>query len=237
MQSSWFSRQGGERIRNSDAATVIQREHTMLAVLVDGAEKGSNGAELARHWANVSAQALSQTPNDASSEMMRRLREKQKRLRHTFLNEIASYCMVALDLETRKIQLWHCGDCLVGVQHEEKIRWLTAPHSLAMQPGLSPVGSNDEHLARQQRLTRCLNARRFSAPDHCMTTLQPSQTLVLATDGYWQEHLVAGIPLEQLCDDASLLSLPVEAKYPGRIIQNSDADNLNALTHRAHERP
>ncbi|MCD1588194.1 SpoIIE family protein phosphatase [Halomonas sp. IOP_14] len=232
QQASWFSRQGGERARNSDAAAVIQREHTLLAVLVDGAEKGPNGLELARHWANVSAQALLQTPNGASSEMMKRLREEQQRLRHTFLHDIASYCMMALDLKTRKVQLWHCGDCLVGVQHGEEIRWLTAPHTLAMQPGLSPLSSNDEHLARQQRLTRCLNARRFTAPDHCMLTLPPGQTLLLATDGYWQEHLEVGTPILGLCDDASLLSLPTEGRLHGYISQHSDTDNFNEQIHK-----
>ncbi|MFS8171235.1 protein phosphatase 2C domain-containing protein [Vreelandella titanicae] len=231
MQANWFSRQGCERERNSDAAAVIQLEHTILAVLVDGAEKGPNGAELARHWAHVSAQALLQISNGASSEMMRCLKEEQQRLRHTFLHDIASYCMIALDLETLEVQLWHCGDCLVGVQHGEEIRWLTTPHSLAMQPGLSPLGSNDEYLARQQRLTRCLNARRFSAPDHYMFTLPPGQTLLIATDGYWQEYLNTGTPLQQLCDDASLLSLPIKEKVHFHINQNSDADNLNELMH------
>tara|TARA_R110000824_G_scaffold207846_1_gene393416 strand:+ start:40104 stop:40802 length:699 start_codon:yes stop_codon:yes gene_type:complete len=231
MQASWFSRQGCKRERNSDAAAVIQFEHTILAVLVDGAEKGPNGAELARHWANVAAQALLQTPNGASSEMMRRLKEEQQRLRHTFLHDIASYCMIALDLETLEVQLWHCGDCLVGVQRGEEIRWLTTPHSLVMQPGLSPLAGNDEYLARQQRLTRCLNARRFSAPDHRMLTLQPGETLLLATDGYWQEHLEAGTSLMKLCDDASLLSLPIKEKVHFHINQNSDTDNFNELIH------
>lgn len=232
MQASWFSRQGGQRTRNSDAAAVMQLEHTMLAVLVDGAEKGLNGAELARHWAKVSAQALLQIPNGESSGVMRRLKEEQQRLRHTFIHDIASYCMVALDLETLEVQLWHCGDCLVGVQHGEEIRWLTMPHTLDMQPGLLPLGSNDEHVARQQRLTRCLNARRFSAPDHCMLTLQPGETLLLATDGYWQEHLLAGTPLLKLCDDASLLSLPIGGSFHCHISQHSDTDNLNEQIHK-----
>lgn len=232
MQASWFSRQGSERACNSDAASVVQLEHTILAVLVDGAEKGPNGVELARHWANVSAQAFLQIPNGESSEMIRRLKEEQQCLRYRFLYDIASYCMVALDLETLEMQLWHCGDCMVGVRQGEEIRWLTTPHSLAMQPGLSPPGSKGGHLERQQHLTRCLNARRFSAPDHCMMTLQPGQTLLLATDGYWQEHLEAGTPLLALCDDASLLSLPIGRKRQSDIRQHSDTDNLNEHIHK-----
>lgn len=236
MQASWFSRQGSERANNSDAAAVVQLEHTILAVLVDGAEKGPNGAELARHWASVATQVLRHVPGQSPPDIVKGLQKEQQGLRHTFLHDIASYCMIALDLKTLDLKVWHCGDCLVGVHYEEEIRWLTTPHSLSMQPGLSPPGSNGEHLERQQCLTRCLNAKRFVAPEHRMLNLNLEQgkTLLLATDGYWQEHLDKGTPIERLYDDASLLSLPIEVKYLGRINQLSDTDNLNELI---HERP
>ncbi|MFC2993621.1 hypothetical protein [Halomonas tibetensis] len=58
MQVRWLSQQGRERARNSDAAAVGQQDQHLLAVLVDGAEKGPRGAELARHWADAVLKAL-----------------------------------------------------------------------------------------------------------------------------------------------------------------------------------
>lgn len=139
MQASWFSRQGGERTSNSDAAAVGQQDQCLLAVLVDGAEKGPRGAELARHWADVVLQALSGAPARSPVAIHADLKQEQAQLRHRFLRDIASYCMVSLDLETLAVQVWHCGDCRVGLLHRAETRWLTTPHILARQPGLSPL--------------------------------------------------------------------------------------------------
>lgn len=231
MQASWFSRQGRERTRNSDAVAVGQYDQHLLAVLVDGAEKGPRGAELARHWADVALQALAEASARSPAAVLARLRQEQAKLRHSFLRDIASYCMVSLDLEMLVTQVWHCGDCLVGLQCQTETRWLTTPHILAQQPGLPPPCSPEGHERHEQQLTRCLNARRFRVPERHVFPLQQGQTLLLSTDGYWQEHLEAGSPRHSLRDDASLLTLPVGFGPPAHIDQASDTDNLRHFPH------
>lgn len=231
MQARWYSQQGRERARNSDAAALGQQGQHLLAVLVDGAEKGPRGAELARHWADVVWQALAETSARSPAAVHACLKQEQAQLRHGFLRDIASYCMVSLDLETLAAQVWHCGDCRVGLRLQTETRWLTTPHILALQPGLPPPRSSDEQDRHEQQLTRCLNAKRFSAPEHHVVSLRQGQALLLGTDGYWQEHLEAGTPRHSLRDDASLLTLPVEFGPLDQIDQASDADNLRHFQH------
>ena len=139
--------------------------------------------------------------------------------------------MVSLDLETLAAQVWHCGDCRVGLRLQTETRWLTTPHILAQQPGLPPPRSSEEQDRHDQQLTRCLNAWRFRVPDYQALVLQQGQALLLCTDGYWQEHLEAGTPPHCLRDDASLLTLPVGFRSLDHINQASDADNLNYFQH------
>jgi hypothetical protein len=83
-------------------------------------------------------------------------------------------------------------------------------------------------------LTRSLTARRFKSPDYQSLTMQQSQTLLLCTDGYWQEHLESGTPPHLLRDDASLLTLPTGCGPLDDIDQDTDADNLNDLDTHGH---
>ena len=231
MRASWFSQQGRERARNSDAAAVGQQDQHLLAVLVDGAEKGPRGAELARHWAEVVLQALAEASARSPAAVHACLKQEHAQLRHDFLRDIASYCMVSLDLETLAVHVWHCGDCRVGLRHPTETRWLTTPHILAHQPGLPSSRSPEEQERREQQLTRSLNARRFCPPEHLALSLQQGQTLLLSTDGYWQEHLEAGTPRRCLRDDASLLTLPVGSGPIAHVEQASDTDNLRHISH------
>ena len=228
MRARWFSQQGRERGHNSDAAAVGQQGQYLLAVLVDGAEKGARGAELARHWADTVLQALAEAAALSQATVDSRLRQAHAQLRHDFLRDIASYCMVSLDLETLAVHVWHCGDCRVGLRHSAETRWLTTPHILAYQPGLPSSRSPEEQERRDQQLTRSLNARRFCPPEHQVFSLQQGQTLLLSTDGYWQEHLEAGTPRRCLRDDASLLTLPVGSGPLAHVEQASDTDNLRS---------
>ena len=231
MRNSWFSRQGRERLRNSDAAAVGQQDQRLLAVLVDGAETGPRGAELARHWADIALKVLAETSARSPAEVHSRLKHEQAQLRHGFLRDIGSYCMVALDLDRLALQVWHCGDCRVGLRDQTETRWLNTPHILAKQPGLPFSRSSEEQDRHEQQLTRCLNARRFRAPEYHVLSLRQGQALLLGTDGYWQEYFEAGTPRNYLRDDASLLTLAVGSGALDQIDQASDADNLKHSLH------
>lgn len=227
MRASWFSRRGCERKRNSDAATLGQKGRNVIAVLVDGAEKGPRGAELARHWAEVAFRALAEVADGSSESVSAHLKHEQSRLRTHFLHDVASYCMVRVDLEKLAGQVWHCGDCRVGVQDQTEMRWLTAPHILTEQPGIPLPPGAEERSQLAQVLTRSLTARRFRKPDYQSLMLQQQgQELLLCTDGYWIELVEAGTAPDEPFDDASLLTLSIGAKNLELTELNTDADNF-----------
>lgn len=209
MPISWMSRQGQRTRTNNDAAAVGHKDHYLLAMLVDAAEQGSNGQGLAQHWAQtiVRAALSDKQPPDITS-ITHLMREQQRELRHHYLYEIASYCCVLLNLQSRQLHILYTGDCLVGThQANGRIDWLTTPHTLSNQPPYSQMPPATVTAEQRHLLTRSLNARRFCAPDSYTTVLEPAASLLLCTDGYWYEHLKQGVDLQQLQDDASVLSL------------------------------
>ncbi|BCG22098.1 hypothetical protein TUM18999_02890 [Pseudomonas tohonis] len=225
MQISWISCQGKERGSNNDAAAIGRKDHYVLAMLVDAAEKG-NGQELARHWARtIITAALETTQQLDPANLISIMRTEQQQLRHGHLHAIASYCCVLVDLRQELLHIVHIGDCLVGTQrHGEAINWLIRPHN-AQEQGIWPKAPLPPQESRHL-LTRSLNAKRFCLPG-CLTTGLPQNAhLLLCSDGYWCEHLQMGVDLQCVLDDASVLSLE-----PGiaTIKQQTDCDNCLVL--------
>ena len=221
MPIHWSSRQGIQTSSNNDAAAIANKAGTLVAMLVDGAEKGANGQGLARHWARQVVQHLCALPGRPScTDALNTMRQVQGDLRHYFLNEVASYCLLILDLNRGSGQLLHTGDCLAVMERQHQAReWLNEPHTLDRQFKLDPLGSR--HI-----LTAALNARRFHDPSCKEIQLHPQHTLKLCTDGYWAEHLQDGATLSELVDDASALSVQLGE---WRIDSESDCDNFMVL--------
>lgn len=222
MQAHWFSRQGRSTRTNNDAAALGFKGHYLLAMLVDAADRGTNGQGLARHWSRaiVDAALAGTQPPDCAS-IIRLLRKQQRELRHQFLHEIASYCCVLIDLQACQLHILHTGDCRVGIrQPGGRLEWLITPHTLSNQPfspGRFPAATFG-HV-----LTRSLNAKRFYTPDYYTTSYDPAADILLGTDGYWNEHLEQGGDIHQLQDDASLLCIA-----PGTAAKSlkTDCDNF-----------
>lgn len=223
MRVEWTSRQGLRTRTNNDAAAVGCKGGRLLAMLVDGAERGE-GQALARHWAtSIVADALMADEPPEASALVRLMQARQRELRQRYLHEVASYSCVLLDLQSLRLDVLHVGDCLAGVrQADGHIDWLTSPHTLSGQPFYSSTPQASDPASRHL-LTRSLNARRFCTPEHLVTTLAPGAELLLCTDGYWYEHLQQGVALLQVHDDASELRL-----LPGAmsVIQAPGSDNL-----------
>lgn len=206
MQISWCSRQGKARSSNNDAAAIGRKDHYVVAMLVDAAEKG-DGQALAQHWSHtVIERALGQTEQLSLAVLISIMRAEHQQLRQHHLHAIASYCCVLVDLQQQLLHVAHVGDCLAGlVQPAKAITWLNRPHNLQEQviwQGMAPESKESRHL-----LTRFLNAKRFHAPDCLTTHLAPDSQLLLCSDGYWSEHLSSQVELQNVDDDASALSL------------------------------
>ncbi len=223
MRVEWTSQQGSRTRTNNDAAAVGRKGNCLLAMLIDGAERGE-GQALARHWAiSIITDALAADEPPEASALVRLMQERQRELRQHYLHEIASYCCVRLDMNSRRLDVLHVGDCLAGVcQPDGQIDWLTIPHTLSRQPFYHSTPQASDPASRHL-LTRSLNARRFCAPEHRVTLLATGTELLLCTDGYWYEHRQQGVALSRVHDDASELRL---SPWAMRVIHAPDSDNL-----------
>ena len=228
MQVSWNSRKGRQRQSNNDAASIAIGENQVVAVLVDAAESrqpGSNQAkELAHYWSQFLAQAAMSLafPIDAI-QLGKLMRQEQATLRHRYLHEIASYCLVVINLDSGQYQVFHCGDTLAGITVSpdaiDSVQWLHPPHTLTQQYaviGTTPVTQcvNSESGSNSPVLTRCLNSRRFHCPDMLHGALDLELTMVIASDGCWDKNTD---------DDSSVILIRSGQQS---VQSDSDCDNL-----------
>jgi hypothetical protein len=207
MNITWRSQRGSQRRANCDAVTIEYTPNYLLVMFVDAAEKSPRSQEFSQHWAsNIIHQAANLGDHNSPERLMDIMHQQQKQLRHQYLHEITSYCMLSLELKSGCFNLISSGDCQAGVQGSGPIEWLTTPHR-----------------ANQNLLTRSLNSKRFLRPDIIESTLDPGASLILCSDGYWSEHLQKQTPFRQLTDDASVLTL---AHGKSNLSTTSDTDNL-----------
>ena len=226
MTINWFSEKGYERNTNNDFAAIKYRDGNIFAVLVDGSEKGPNGDKLAKYWAEITLNALECYEDNTS--IVNRLEAEQKNLRNFFLHDTASYCMMNLNTQSKKIKIWHCGDCLVGLKREEETKFLTSPHILSRQPGITLTGNIEEDKRKKNTLTSVLESKRFHIPEFTDYNLtNTNYTLFICSDGYWQTFDLNTdiIPILHE-DDASQLSItPNKSEYT-EVLQQTDSNNF-----------
>lgn len=218
----WKSRQGNERQANNDAVAIIDKDDFFFTIIVDGAEQGSKGAELARYWAQTVASFVqTETSCPTPKTIIDFMKKAQKQLRTTFLHEIASYTILIHSKTTQESSVISCGDCRIGIKQAEGISWLNNVHTLVNADGELFGEHHNDDLSRHI-LTRSLNAKRFIMPDTQQLTLDKNETWLLCTDGYWAEYIGDKKEWQQLSDDASCLEV---AHKPLQTFESSDHQN------------
>ena len=206
MNWQWRSRQGNDRKTNNDAAALISKEQFLFAIIVDAAETTEKGAQLAQFWADETAKKLAVFDMPSCEQVITIMQENQKTLREDFLCEIAAYSALLLHHQTRTAWGFNCGDCCLGIHRSGGVIWQPKPHIRATATGAEFQAQDASHATRHT-LTRCLNAKRFSAPDIQQLDWQDGDHWVLASDGYWVDHITQKIPWESLDDDASYMNI------------------------------
>jgi serine/threonine protein phosphatase PrpC len=222
MQVHWTSRQGRQRQLNCDAGALAVTSTQIIAMVVDAAEqRGPRPQHFANYWAQTITYQLAQSGSPVKADQACAiLQQAQGQLRNDYLLEIGSYCLALLDTQGGKGVLLHAGDCIAAAsQPDQPPRWLTEPHTLAQQAWIQAPA--DRH-----RLTRSLNARRFTLPQCTEFSLAADDYLLLCTDGYWAEHLNEHKAITQLEDDASALRIELTQRRPPALKQNGDCDNF-----------
>lgn len=210
LANLWQSRRGNKRWINCDGGVITCTDSCAVAAIFDGAGQSRRTAAFVTFWLQYFARAAAVLSQFTASTFDGFIQEGRRLARSMgFFSEKASYAVVVNDKKTNRTWLANCGDCRVG-RHDgcvSKLDWLTPVHTAA-----NPLGESfdREHAAMPERhlLTRHLNARFPSTPSVVELDTATGGSWILATDGYWLEHQLLGIGLEDLEDDASLMLLP-----------------------------
>ena len=250
MKIAWTSRKGQQRHYNSDAVALGYTGPYLVAVIVDAAERAvagrlrvginSQGKRLATYWADSCLAAMRKahradrgpdTVLTTEEPLLTLLSQQQKALKADYLHDIASYGVLILNTTTGELRWWYSGDCRIGLRDQSgAIEWLNTPHRLESSPLLQAWQGTEaavltvaEQEAANHTLTQSLNARRFTRPTLITAQWPVDTAIALATDGYWCEHLRHGTAMDELEDDASVLTLT-----PGKrsLILQTDTPNL-----------
>ena len=202
--AQWLSHKGCACPDNRDFGGVLLRPGFEFAMVVDAAQRGPHGADLAKAWVCGLLDALGQKTKVSPNQVEAEMRRCHGQMRHDFLAERASYAALLLH-SSGDAWAMVCGDCRVGTLLGDQVECVTPVHTLANPWGQAFVRSHADLPARHT-LTQCWNARRFNPPQVVALNVQGA-ALCLATDGYWLEHQWLGIAQPALQDDASCLVL------------------------------
>lgn len=204
----WYSRKGNECVDNRDFGIYLHTPAFELAMIVDGSQRGTLGACLAKDWGTVVIEAARTIGTFGPEELRQLLLHSHEQLRYRYLAETASYAIAWVD---RSGSGWamSCGDCRVGLLNTDQKNWLTPVHTLA-----NAIDGSFERrhalLPSRHTVTRCWKATRFDQPAVVKFNLGQDR-ICLATDGHWLEHEWLVKPLDELADDASCLVLDHDA--------------------------
>ncbi len=221
MDWQWTSRKGNDRKTNSDAAAVANDNQFFFAIIVDAAEKGGKGAQLAHFWVNEAAKKLIPLGMPTCEQIVAVMRENHKFLRESYLCDIASYSALLLHHQSRNAWGIHCGDCRLGILRAGKIIWQSNPHTRANMRG-EEFQAQDCSSSNRHKLTRSLNAKRFAIPDIQKIDWLEGDSWLLGSDGYWADYLGQKIPWDKLDDDASCMEI-FETRFKSQ--RKNDSNN------------
>lgn len=224
LKWQWNSQKGAERKENLDACGLFANATTTFAVIMDAAEKGEKGQAFNARWISLLIEALGHySPGLTSEQVREEMRKAQRVLRPPgFLLETACFCALLIRHDLERAWIFACGDCRIGMEKDgQDVDWLSPVHSMANVYGEAFTA---EHAVSDERhrVTRCLKARRFAAPEVLEVQFEPSSTWLLASDGYWVDQLTGRLDETPFEDDRSFLRLGRSLE----LMRASDSDNL-----------
>ncbi len=242
----WHCQQGTRTADNRDHAGIGIRGDSILAVVLDGSTSRPASGLFAQNIARQMADWFMTTSTAiTAAAITEQLREIHKTLARSFRKESASYVLLYADSGRQAIVL-HAGDCLLGHHGgDDRISWLTQPHTLANALSAVPYAALAKLEARHV-LTRSFRSREFLVPDLSLVDLH-EQALFIGTDGFWAD-LDPGLQRafaegrfsanEAERDDCSLLSISRAAANTAPGISDTHATaNIYVRTARPKGQP
>lgn len=188
MQITLNSLQGNQTEDNRDVIGYAhsQSGQTTLFLVLDGDTNTPTSGEFCRR---LSMLILEKFKNFTAAELaddgalLKALEASRRNLCREFVCDYASIILVMVTGEN--LLTISLGDCCLGVlDGHSKVNWITEVNTLAGvldARDISQVKSHD----RRHVLTRCFRAKRFIKPRVDLFNIEPFQSLVIATDGFW----------------------------------------------------
>ncbi len=182
----WHSKQGSFTTDNRDYCGIAKNKGSILYLLIDGISKSPNGGEFAKEFAHLFLDIFVGSDELQSETTLQGILKKvHETLRRKFPADSASY-ILALHNGDSMVTL-HAGDCRLGtITKDGIINWLTPAHTLAN--AIIFLTDNELRLHPDRHaLTRSFKGRRFEPGVVNHFPLLASDSLILASDGFWAE--------------------------------------------------
>lgn len=221
--ASWTSQRGQHCPDNRDMGGYFAGEQFTFALIVDISQRGPRGGDFAHDWTRHVLEGVRHHCSLSPEKAITAMKQACQAPRREYPAESGSYAAVIVNSQQRTAFSINCGDCRVGVRQGEHIKWLSPVHTLAISL-ISAEGSAPELSSNRHILTRSLKTKRFTRPD-VIHFEEGLDSILLATDGYWIEHLIEQVPFHQLADDASCLMLSA-----GSSTVSSDCNNWLSIS-------
>ena len=182
----WHSKQGSFTTDNRDYCGIAKNNSSILYLLIDGISKSPNGGEFAKEFVHLFLDIFVGSDELQSENTLQSILKKvHETLRRKFPADSASY-ILALHNGDSMVTL-HAGDCRLGtITNDGRINWLTPVHTLAN--AIIFLTDNELRLHPDRHtLTRSFKAKRFEPGIVNHFPLLASDSLILASDGFWAE--------------------------------------------------
>ena len=228
VHGGWQSRRGNARSINCDGGVVSISRNCMVAAIFDGVGQTQPVQSYVQFWMRYFAKAALRLAR-FSVQMFRHFIEQGQYLGRAsgYFWETLAYAAIVFDFEAHKAWAISCGDCRVGgLCSDGTIDWLTPVHTGANAFG-EPFERENARLNQRHLLTKSLNTRRFCEPAILDIEISQAESAVLATDGFWLEHRLLGVAVDELEYDASIW-----VPHASREMRSDFIDRANFILYR-----
>lgn len=185
------SQQGNITADNRDATLALKVDDVNFFIIMDG----SSSKKYSGKFASLMLQDLQQRLPKLKKEQLATLKIKEslelmveqsrKNIMYQCVPASMSIFILAVIKEKLGLALW-AGDCaLAKIQRNDKLRWLTVPHTLLNQP-IPKIKSNPQRHLLVHTVQSCLP---ITLPGVCVFYFEKNIKLLLATDGWWSVDL------------------------------------------------
>lgn len=200
INSISISLKGENNSENQDfAISHVREDGAELWLIADGATKAKKSGEFVKILCEKLSEIWINTrPFLTVDDIPNILLQVHNNIKRDYICSKGCLLIFASGRDLNDQRCFYLGDCRLGIlektETENKISWLTYPHSLIY----SLEGKNEEKLcldSDRHILNYILKGKRFEVPKELQISINPETPFILASDGFWS-HYPAFLPLD-----------------------------------------